>query len=56
MNNVDYVKEIKVLQEIILKQEEEIKRLETRNRSYLTLICSLLNDYRKEKEKNDNNV
>lgn len=56
MNNCDYEKIIKELELIVLKQEEEIKRLNTRNSSYLKLIETLLIDFRKEKEKNDNNV
>ena len=55
-NNCDYEKVIKELEIIVLKQEEEIKRLHQRNSSYLKLIETLLLDYRKEKEKNDNNV
>ena len=54
--NCDYEKIIKELELIVLKQEEEIKRLNQRNSSYLKLIETLLSDYRKEKEKNDNNV
>lgn len=56
MNNCDYEKVIKELEHIVLKQEEEIKRLNQRNSSYLKLIETLLIDFRKEKEKNDNNV